>query len=108
MLFQPQRKRQQLRVVQMVKLAVERERRFIGVLRKGGQDTPERAGGLFAHADNVHAFVLPALAGGDERYIIPGAGKRNAFFMKYTRIVAVVYAGKVADSCLSHSFLPEV
>ena len=94
--------------MQMVQLAVERERRFVGVSCKGRREPVERSDRLFSHADNMHTLVLPARAGRDERYVIPGAGKRNAFFMKYAGIVAVVYARKVADPSLSHSFLPEV
>ena len=104
--LEPQRERQQLRVVQVVQLAVERERRFKGVLHERGREPVERPDGLFPHADDVYALLLPALAGGDERDVIPGAGKRHAFFMEYPRIVAAVYAGKVTDSF--HSFSDRV
>ena len=87
----------------MVELAVERERRFVGALHKGRREPVERADGLFPHADDVHAELLPALTGGDERYIVPGARERYAFFMEHPRIVAAVYAGEMADSLHSVS-----
>lgn len=68
-----ERIRQQLRIVQMVELAVERERRFVGMLCEGRREPVERADGLFPHADDMHAELFPALAGGDERYIVPRA-----------------------------------
>ena len=98
-----ERIRQQLRIVQMVELAVERERRFVGALHKGRREPVERADGLFSHADNVYAELFPALAGGDERYIVPGARERHALLMKHPRIVAAVHAGEMADSLHSVS-----
>ena len=98
-----ERIRQQLRIVQMVELAVERERRFVGVLHKGRREPVERADGLFPHADDVYAEFFPALAGGDERYIVPGARERHALLMKHPRIVAAVHAGEMADSLHSVS-----
>ncbi len=96
--LEPARKWQKLGIVQMVQLAVERERRFVGVLCKGRREAVERPGGLFSHTDNVYAEFFPALAGGNKRYVIPGVCERDALFMEYPRIVAAVYAGKMTDS----------
>lgn len=59
----------------MVELAVERERRFVGVLHKGRREPVERADGLFPHADDMHAELFPALSGGNKINLIPCFGK---------------------------------